>query len=197
MKRRALYAIAALAAVALAALAWLWLRPPTLHGTFLQANDGPRNFDLRTVDGNSLSLADLRGKWVLLYFGYTSCPDVCPTSLADLHQMREKLGRRADDVVVVMVTVDPERDTPERLRQYLAAFDPSFVGFWGDEAQVTDAATRFGIYFAKNETEGASGYLMDHTSIVSVLDKEGRLRYIFPYGVSGEDMAADMRWLMN
>jgi len=142
-------------------------------------------------------LRDVQGKWTLLYFGYTFCPDVCPTTLADLKAMNTALGDKADKAQVVFVTLYPARDTPERLDAYLNAFDPSFMGLTGTPAAIDAAATEFGVYYQKREVEGAGGYLVDHTSTVSVLDPKGRLRMVFPYGVAGADIAADLKYLMR
>ncbi|MGL4650383.1 MAG: SCO family protein, partial [Caldilineaceae bacterium] len=144
-----------------------------------------------------LSLSDLRGKWTALYFGYTFCPDVCPTTLADLNVMMGELGGRADEVQVAFVTLDPERDTPERLRAYLSAFNPAFVGMTGSTAEVDATATQFGVFHEQRQVEGASGYLVDHTSTVIVLDPEGRMRIVFPYGVKGADMAQDLIYFIR
>lgn len=194
MRRLAPALIAAVAVAALLAV-WWWMRPPELHGTLLQSEESARDFTLQATDGQSHSLSDLRGKWVMLYFGYTFCPDVCPTTMADLRQMKQELGSQGENIQVVMVTLDPERDTIERLASYVAAFDPGFIGMTGDEQAIADAATQFGVFHDQRTVEGASDYLIDHTSIVSVLDPEGHLRYVFPYGIGGPEMAADMRWL--
>jgi protein SCO1/2 len=194
------YVIGAVAVVAVLAIAF-WIigrmRPPEMRGTVLQAPDAAADFVLTGGDGQPVHLSDFEGKWTLLYFGYTFCPDVCPTTLADLNVMMRELGNRADDVQVIMVSVDPERDSPARLNEYLSYFNPSFVGLTGDVVDIEAAATQFGVYYAKRETEGASGYLVDHTSTVAAIDPQGRMRIVFPYGVSGEDMAADLEYLMR
>ena len=110
--------------------------------------------------------------------------------------MMRELGDDADDVQVIMISVDPERDTPERLGEYVRYFHPDFIGLTGTEDEISQAATPLGIYFAKQEVEGASGYLMDHTATVLLIDKDGLARLIWPYGTSGEDMAADVRYFL-
>lgn len=191
----------AIGAVALVTALGIWLvarmRPPELHGTVLQAPDQAADFVLTGTDGQPVHLRDLEGKWTALYFGYTFCPDVCPTTLADLDAMIEQLGNRADNMQVAFVSVDPARDTPQRIGEYLAYFNPEFIGLTGDEAAVNAAATQFGVFYAQREVEGASGYLVDHTSTVVLLDPDGRMRMVFPYGVSGHDMAADVRYMMR
>jgi protein SCO1/2 len=154
------------------------------------------DFDLVSDTAGHVKLSDFRGKPVLLYFGYTFCPDVCPTTMAELGRMMRELGDRADDVQVIMISVDPERDTPERLGEYVRYFHPSFMGLTGTEDEISQTATPLGIYYARREVEGASGYLMDHTATVLLVDKDGLARLIWPYGTSAEDMAADVRYFL-
>jgi len=132
-----------------------------------------------------------------VYFGYTYCPDVCPTTLAELARALQRVGRRADQVQVIMITVDPERDTPEILARYLAHFDARFLGLSGTAAEIAAAATPLGIYFAKHEGTAATGYLVDHTATVAVIDRDGYLRLVFPFGTPGEDIASDLIHLLK
>ena len=170
---------------------------PTFHGTVIQSPDLAADFTLTASTGGQLSLSDLRGKVVLLYFGYTFCPDACPTTLSELKKVPAALGDRADEVQVVMVSVDPQRDTPEVLREYLSYFDPSFLGLTGTEEEVLAAATPLGIYFSAHEGSAASGYLVDHTTTILVIDKAGYLRLLYGFETQGEDIAADMRYLVR
>ena len=151
------------------------------------------DFTLDSTLGRPLALSELRGRPVLLYFGYTTCPDICPTTLADLRMARSALGKDGDKVQVLFVSVDPERDTVDRLNTYLGAFDPAFIGLTGPVAEIEKVASRFGVYFQKSTVESAAGYLMDHTSAVLLLDADGVLRLMFPYGTTGEQIAADTR----
>lgn len=183
--------------IILAVLAFTWLRPPELHGTVLQAPDLPSDFTLINQRGETVHLRDLQGKWTLLYFGYTFCPDVCPTTLADLKAMKAALGDKADKAQVVFVSLDPARDTPERLDAYMNAFDPSFIGLTGTPEAIDAAATEFGVFYEKHAAEGASGYLIDHTATVNVVDPKGYLRMVIPYGVAGADIAADLQYFMR
>lgn len=171
--------------------------PPRLNGIAIQSPEPVPNFTLTSQSGAPLSFNDLRGKVILLYFGYTFCPDACPTTLTELKKATATLGRDAQDVQVVMVTVDPERDTPEVLRQYLGYFDPSYIGLTGSEEEILAAATPFGVYYQKHEGSAATGYLVDHTTTVMAIDKRGYLRLFYPYGTSGEEIAADMHYLVN
>ena len=190
--------VGAILVLALAALLAWRLRPPELHGVLIQSPQEAADFTLMTSTGEPMSLSDFRGKFVLLYFGYTFCPDVCPTTLNDLKGMMEALGpKRAEDVQVIMVSVDPERDTVEQLASYLPYFHPSFLGMTGKVEDIQPVASRLGIFFERHEGTSAAGYLVDHTAVVILVDDEGYVRMIFPYGTSGEDMAADLTYLMR
>ncbi len=173
------------------------LRPPTFSGMLLQGTNTANDFTLVDGNGERVSLSDFRGKPVLLYFGYTFCPDVCPTTMAELGQMMQALGKKADDVQVVMISVDPERDTPERLGEYVRYFHPNFIGLTGTEDEIAQAATPLGIYYARQEVEGASGYLMDHTATVLMVDQDGSVRMVWPYGTSGQAIAEDVRYFLR
>ena len=170
---------------------------PSFNGTVIQSPDLAADFTLTASTGERLSLSDLRGKVVLMYFGYTFCPDACPTTLNELKKVPSALGDRADEVQVVMVTVDPQRDTPEVLREFLAHFDPSFLGLTGTEEEIMAAASPLGIYFAAHEGSPATGYLVDHTTSVLAIDKEGYLRLLYSFETPGEAIADDMRHLVR
>ncbi|MCX6030583.1 MAG: SCO family protein [Chloroflexi bacterium] len=181
----------------IAVLAYTQLRPYQFHGLALQSAQPAADFTLTASGGKAVKLSDFRGKLVVLYFGYTYCPDVCPTTLGDLARALNKLGQRADGVQVVMVTVDPARDTPEHLADYVSHFDPTFVGLSGTADQIAVAAAGFGIYYQKHEGTAATGYLVDHTATISVLDKEGHVRLVWPFGTPSEDMAADLGQMLR
>ena len=173
------------------------LRPHVFHGMVLQTSGPANDFTLTAHTGGRVSLSDFRGKYVILYFGYTFCPDVCPLTLADLSKTMQLLGPKADDVQVLMVSVDPERDTPERLAQYVPAFYPTFMGLTGTPEEIALAATPFGIFYQKQEVEGASGYLMDHTASLTLVDDEGKVLLIWPFGTPPEDIADDLDYLIR
>ncbi|HXF61008.1 MAG TPA: SCO family protein [Caldilineaceae bacterium] len=179
-------------------LAGWWFRPPELHGVLIQSPREAQDFTLMTSTGEPMSLSDFRGRYVLLYFGYTYCPDVCPTTLNDLANMVKALGdKRAENVQVILVSVDPERDTPEHLAAYLPAFHADFLGMTGTVEQIQAVASQFGIYFEHHEADEQGNYMVDHTSAVTVIDPDGQVRMVFPYGVTGADMAADLTYLMR
>jgi protein SCO1/2 len=155
------------------------------------------DFEMMASTGERVRLSDFRGRPVLLYFGYTFCPDACPTTLSELKKVMAELGPDADEVQVLMVSVDPLRDTPEALRTYLASFDPSFIGLSGTEEEVLSAATPLGVYFSAHEGTTASGYLVDHTTTLMALDQDGYLRLLYPYETPADAITADMRTLLR
>jgi protein SCO1/2 len=156
-----------------------------------------RELKLTDFNGAPRSLADFRGKVVVVTFGYTQCPDVCPTTLADLSSAVKKLGPDASRVQVLFVTVDPKRDKPELLRQYVPAFNPAFLGLYGDEAATKKATGEFKVYAQERAGKTPERYTVDHTAQTFAFDREGRLRLVFGYGVTPEAMASDFRILLN
>lgn len=144
-----------------------------------------------------VSLTDFAGQYTYLYFGYTFCPDICPTSLATLKQVQDGLGEQSDEMAVVMVTVDPERDTPERLAEYMAHFDGSFVGLSGTDEQITEVGAPFGLYYARNAGSEATGYLVDHTSRIYLIDRAGNARVAYAHGTTAEAMQRDLEHLLE
>ncbi len=148
-------------------------------------------------NGQPVSLTDFSGKVVLLYFGYTTCPDVCPTTLADLRTARESLGALSEQVQVLMITVDPQRDTQAVLADYMSHFDSSFLGLTGTPEQIAEVATYYGIYYEKAEGNPTLGYLMNHTATVMAVDKDGFLRVVFPFGTPAQDIADDLNYLLK
>ena len=147
-------------------------------------------------DGRARSLADFRGKLVVVSFGFTQCPDVCPTTLADLAAAVRLLGPESRDVQVLFVTVDPKRDSEELLRQYVPAFHPDFLGLHGDAAATTKVTKDFHVY--AHERPGRDGnYTVDHSAQIFVLDRQGKMRLLFPPGTPPASIAADLRVLLN
>jgi len=150
-------------------------------------------FSLTDQYGKSRSLRDFQGKFVLLYFGYAFCPDVCPTDLAAMAQAIRALGPEGDKLLPVFVTLDPGRDTQELLRNYVAAFHPRFVALRGTEDEVRRVATAYKIYFEKVTPPGSGAYLIDHMAFVFLLDRDGKYLAFFPPGTSAERMAVMIR----
>jgi protein SCO1 len=174
-----------------------YLGPTQWNGMEIQSTQPVTNFTLTGPDEQPVSLIDFRGKVVMLYFGYTFCPDVCPATMVELRDAMEILGDKSEDVQVVMITVDPERDTPEVLKNYLAHFDESFIGLTGSPDDLIAVTAPMGIFFERHEGSAASGYLIDHTATVAVLDKSGKLRLLYPFGITGAEMAADLKYLVR
>lgn len=165
-------------------------------GTYLNPPSPAQDFELSSSSGE-VKRSDFQGKIVVLIFGYTSCPDVCPATLSEVKRAIQLLGEEASEVQVIMVTVDPERDTPDRVGQYVAGFDPSFVGLAGTHEQVSAVASQYGIYYSRAADASDGGYLVDHTATITVLDREGQTRLLWSFGTTPEEMAADLRILLK
>lgn len=194
MTRRARALLGAALAAALSAASGPAAAEALRAGVFDPPRPAPP-FALRGSDGETLDLARYRGKLVVLAFGFTSCPDVCPTTLGVLASARKKLGARAADVQVVYVTVDPERDDAARMRGYLAAFDPTFVGGTGDPDALAAVREQYGIVAAKVAQAGGDG--ISHSSYTYLIDRAGRLRALVPYGRTADDYAHDLDILLR
>lgn len=168
----------------------------SFHATDITGADYAKDFALVDFDGKPRTLADFKGKVVVVFFGYTQCPDVCPTTLLELAQARKQLGADGARVQGVFVSLDPERDTPEVLKAYVANFGADFVGLRGDEEETRAAAKEFKIFYAKvpGKTEGS--YTVDHTAGSYVIDAQGRVRLFERYAIGPEKLAADLRILL-
>lgn len=147
-------------------------------------------------NGKPRTLADFRGKVVVIFFGFTHCPDVCPTTLAELAMVAKELGKDADRMQVLFVTVDPERDTPEVLRQYVPSFNPSFLGLYGDAEATARTAREFKIFYQKQPLK-TGGYSVDHSAGTYIFDPQGRLRLFAQYGQGAADLLHDIRILLQ
>ena len=155
-----------------------------------------KKLELTDHNGQRRTLDDFKGKVVVLFFGFTHCPDACPTTLAELAAVAKELGPEAQRMQVLVVTVDPERDTPEVLRQYVPSFNPQFLGLYGTAAETTAAAKEFKVYFNK-QPQPAGGYTVDHSAGTFVIDKEGRLRLFGQYGAGAKALLHDIRLLLD
>jgi protein SCO1/2 len=156
-----------------------------------------RDFALTDPSGKARALADFRGKAVVVFFGYTQCPDVCPTTLATLAETMKLLGPDADRVQVVLITVDPERDTPALLSEYVPAFDKRFVGLSGDAAATERVAKEFKVIYQKQPGPTPGTYTVDHSAGVFLFDPQGRLRVYASHGQGPEVFAHDLRELLR
>ncbi len=170
-------------------------KPASYHGVDITGADYGRDFRLRDPDGRERTLADFQGKAVMMFFGFTQCPDVCPTALVRAADVKRLLGEDGGRLQVIFVTVDPERDTPEVLRAYTAAFDPSFLGLYGDTPRTAETAKEFKVYFRKVPT-GAS-YTMNHSALSYVFDPAGKLRLVLRHEQPAQDCAADLRQILH
>jgi protein SCO1/2 len=172
-------------------------RQYTFQGSLIDPPVAAPMFELTKVDGQPFELSELDGQVVIMFFGYTSCPDVCPVTLTDFLRIREKLGRQADEVSFVFVTVDPERDTPERLKKYLTNFDPGIIGLTGERGELEPVWASYGVYQAKADEGSEGNYLVDHSSRTYIIDQEGNLLLTYMFGTENESIVADVRHLVS
>lgn len=171
-------------------------RPP-FNAIDISGADYAQSFTLTDQNGSKRSLSDFKGKVVVLFFGYTQCPDVCPTSLSELVKVKQLLGKQGDLLQGIFVTVDPQRDTSEMLKAYMANFDDSFVAFVPTPVELEDVAKKFKIYYKKVDGKTPTSYTMDHSAGSYVYDASGRLRLFSRYGLGAEKMAQDIQVLIN
>ena len=156
----------------------------------------PADFRLNDTTGKARSLADFRGKVVVLFFGYTHCPEVCPTTLASLARVMRTLGPAAQDVQVLFVTVDPERDTPDVLAKYVPSFNPSFLGLYGDPQATAQAAAVFAVSYEKHAEQGAD-YTVDHSVGSYLIGRSGKVVLLSPYAQRDELLVQDIKLLLG
>lgn len=157
------------------------------------AND----FALTDHTGKQRTLADFKGKAVLVFFGFMNCPDVCPTTMAEMAGVMKDLGPQADKVQVLFITVDPERDTPDQLAKYVPAFDPRFLGLSGDKDAIQKVAKEFRVFYQKSPGKEPGSYSMDHTAGSYVFDPQGRVRLFVRHGQGGEPITHDLKVLLS
>lgn len=171
-------------------------RPATFKASDITGMDIGGDFSMTDHTGKQRKLSDFEGKVVVLFFGYTQCPDVCPTTLSEIAAALKELGSKANDVQVVFVTVDPERDTQELLAQYVAAFNPSFLALRGNPTELETAAKLFKVFYAKNPGSDGS-YTMDHIAASFVFDKQGRIRLLVSQGAGVSVFVHDLAQLLG
>jgi protein SCO1/2 len=170
---------------------------PAFKGSDVTGTHLGKDLALTDFNGQPRTLASFAGKVLVVFFGYTQCPDVCPTSLAELGDVMQKLGPDADRVQVLFVTVDPERDTPEILKQYTTAFDPRFLALSGTADQIRQTAASFKAYYAKVQGKNGSDYTMDHTAAFYLFDAKGEARVLAGHNSSADDLAHDIKALLS
>lgn len=170
---------------------------PVFQATDITGADFARDFKLTDHNGQPRTLASFKGKIVAIFFGYTHCPDVCPTTLSDFAAALKQLGPLADQVQVLFVTVDPQRDTPELLKVFVPAFDPRFLGMTTDAVSLKALAQEYKVIYQKTSVKGVDNYLIDHSAGTYVYDADGRLRLLMPYGSSPDLIARDLKTLLE
>lgn len=170
---------------------------PSFVNTDISGASFARDFELTDHHGKTRRLADYRGKVVVMFFGFTQCPDVCPTTLQEMSEVMKALGPDADRVQVLFVTIDPERDTAQLLGQYVPAFDPRFVGLSGDMASTARTAKEFKVFYQKVPGKTETSYTMDHTAGSYVFDPQGKPRLFVKHGRGAEPLANDIRVLLK
>ena len=170
--------------------------PKSFKNTDITGAEYGKGFSLTDHTGKTRTLADFKGKVVSLFFGYTQCPDVCPTNLSTMAEVMRLLGPNADRMQVLFMTVDPERDTQELLSQYVPAFDARFLGLYGDLATTAAVAKDFKVFYRKGGDVDGPNYTVDHSAGTYVFDPKGRLRLYIKHGTSAQDIASDIQMLL-
>lgn len=186
-----------LSALALCALVACSPDKPKFHAIDITGADYAKGFTLIDHNSQSRSLSDFKGKVVVLFFGYTQCPDVCPTTMAELAEVKRLLGADGVKLQGVFVTVDPARDTPELLKAYMGNFDPTFVAFIPTPEQLAAVAKDYKLYYKKVEGKTPTSYTMDHSAGSYVYDTQGRLRLYSRYGSGAQALAQDIQALLQ
>ena len=200
-RRNALKSIAASAVLAGASGVFLSAcdrGKPQFHSVDITGAEYAKDFKLTDFDGKPRTLADFKGKAVVLFFGFTQCPDVCPTTMTELAQVKKLLGADGDKVQGLFVSIDPERDTPAVLKEYMQNFDPSFLGLYAASPEALAALAKdFKVYYKKVDGPTPTSYTMDHTAASFVYDPEGRLRLYTRYGIGAQVLADDLKLLID
>lgn len=183
---------------AVAVLSLLFAKPPSFRGTLYgEPFPAAAEIELTKADGETFRISEQRGKIVLLFFGFTSCPDVCPTTLAEMTQVMNELGSASENVEVVFVSVDPKRDTPEKVQEYAARFNSKFIGLSGTQAELEPIWKSYSIFRTEVQTDSAMGYTVDHTARLNLIDADGNLRLSYAYGTPLEDIVHDLELLLR
>ncbi len=185
------------AATAWAALAGCSDPKPSFNAVDMTGADYAKGFALKDADGKERTLADFKGKVVVLFFGYAQCPDVCPTTMTEMAQVKQQLGKDGDKLQVLFVTVDPDRDTPTVMKAYMGAFDPAFVALIPTQEQLAAMAKDYKAFYKKVDGKTPTSYSMDHSAASYIYDTQGRLRLYARYGAGVAPMVADVKALIQ
>ena len=185
--------------IVLAVLATIWFgKPASFRGTsYGEPYPVAPSIELTRADGEVFRLSDQSGKIVLLFFGYTSCPDVCPTTMAEMKLVMDELGDAASSVQVVFISVDPERDTSEKMQKYAEHFNADFIGLTGSMEDLQKIWDGYGVYRAVNQTNSALGYIVDHTARLTLVDADGNLRLSYGFQTPVDDIVHDIKLLLK
>jgi len=185
--------------LAVGAAVFVFAKPASFRGTtFAEPYPVASEIDLTRSDGSRFRLSELRGEVVLVFFGYTSCPDVCPTTMAELRQALSELNAQdVERVKVVFVTVDPDRDSPERVQEYVDQFNPAFIGLSGSKTDLEKVWAEYGVYREIADEQSAAGYIVNHTARVSLVDQQGNLRISFSFDTPMEDIVHDLKLMLK
>ena len=194
--RRRLVLGAAVAALCACDMNRAGVDKPSFHGVDISGAEYARTLNLPDFNGQARTLADFKGKLPVVFFGYTQCPDACPTTMAELAEVKRSLGAEGDRVIGVFVTVDPERDSAELLKAYMANFGADFVGLRGTPEQVQAAAKEFKVFFAKVPGKTETSYTVDHTAGSYIFDAQGKVRLFTRYGSGAKFLAEDLKILL-
>lgn len=171
-------------------------KPTAFKSVDITGADYAKQLSLTDFDGKKRTLADFKGKVVFVFFGFTQCPEVCPTTMAELAEVKRRLGKDGDRVQGVFITIDPERDTAEVLKAYLTGMDPSFIGLRGSLDEVNAASRDFKVFYQKVPTQDGKGYTMDHTAGGFVFDPSGQVRLFVRYGLGVDALTSDIKQLL-
>jgi protein SCO1/2 len=181
-----------------AVLSYYFTKPSGFRGTsYAEPYPPAPQFELQRGDGSVFRLSDQRGKVTLIFFGYTSCPDVCPTTLAELKQVMDGMKERATAVQVVFISVDPERDTPQRIQEYVNHFNSSFIGLSGAEGELQPIWDEYGVFRETVQAESALGYIVNHTARVTLIDADGNMRLSYGFQTPVADIVHDLNLLLK
>ena len=178
---------------------FLFSKPTGFRGTsYGEPYPIAKEIELGRENGSRFRLSDMRGKAVLLFFGYTSCPDICPTTLAELKQALDELGEeKAKQVQVLFVTVDPERDNPKHVQEYVNHFSPNFIGLSGTESELIKVWQDYGVFREIVDGTSAAGYIVNHTARVTLIDQDGNMRVSFAFETPVEDIVHDLKLVLK
>ena len=197
MNRQVVWAVVGVVLGLILAAGAFFARPYTLRGSEIDPPVAAPDVVLPATDGSTFRLADQQGRLVVMFFGYTFCPDVCPATLSEMKQAAEKLGPQAGQVRFVFITVDPQRDSVQRLQAYLNAFHPDLIGLSGSEAELQPVWNAYGVFRAVRSGSSPQNYLVDHSARTYLIDRQGRLRLTYSFGTPVDDLVGDIRHLLK